>query len=135
MELKEPERGGLRRILKEPRNAFLGQYQALVETEGASIEFTDEGAAEIARIASELNDAHPENIGARRLQTVMTDAPGKELMFGLPEVGNEPLGRFDKEFARATTKKVAEDEDLRRYTTSSEPATPPTTHRTTFRGM
>ena len=59
------------RILTEPQNALLRQYAALVETEGASVEFTDDGVQEIARTAMELND-RMENIGARRLQTVLT---------------------------------------------------------------
>lgn len=114
VELKNLHEADFVRILKEPRNALLGQYQALVETEGTSISFTDEGVAEIARIASELNE-RMENIGARRLQTVMTTLL-EELMFNLPEAaeGAEPLV-VDKEFVRTHLKKVAEDEDLRRY--------------------
>jgi ATP-dependent HslUV protease ATP-binding subunit HslU len=115
VELKNLHEADFVRILREPRNALLAQYQALVETEGASIEFTDEGVAEIARIASELNE-RMENIGARRLQTVMTTLL-EELMFGLPEAAGEASGTLvvDKEFVRDHLKKVAEDEDLRRY--------------------
>jgi len=58
------------RILTEPRNALLGQYQALLATEGVDLAFTDEAVREMARFAMEVNDA-TENIGARRLATVL----------------------------------------------------------------
>ena len=100
------------RILKEPKNALLEQYRALIETEGARIEFTDEGVNEIARIAMELND-RMENIGARRLRTVMTTLL-EDVMFDLPE-GTEKSVLVDEEFVRERLKKVADDEDLSRY--------------------
>jgi ATP-dependent HslUV protease ATP-binding subunit HslU len=58
------------RILTEPRNALLGQYRALLATEGVDVSFTDEAVREMARFAMEVNDA-TENIGARRLATVL----------------------------------------------------------------
>jgi ATP-dependent HslUV protease ATP-binding subunit HslU len=100
------------RILREPKNALLTQYQALIETEGAAVDFTDDGVAEIARIAAELNE-RMENIGARRLQTVMTTLL-EDMLFDLPESGTGPL-LVDGDFVRDRLKKVAEDEDLRRY--------------------
>lgn len=100
------------RILQEPKNALLEQYRALIETEGASIEFTPDGVEEIARIAMELNE-RMENIGARRLQTVMTTLL-EELMFDLPEVGTDAV-TVDADFVRERLKDVAEDEDLRRF--------------------
>lgn len=100
------------RILKEPKNALLEQYRALIETEGARIEFTDEGVNEIARIAMELNE-RMENIGARRLRTVMTTLL-EDVMFDLPE-GTEKSVLVDEEFVRERLKKVADDEDLSRY--------------------
>ncbi|UCC27181.1 MAG: ATP-dependent protease ATPase subunit HslU [Gemmatimonadales bacterium] len=100
------------RILKEPRNALLNQYAALVETEGGKLTFTDDGVAEIARIATELND-RMENIGARRLQTVMTTLL-EETLFQLPD-GSEPEILVDGAFVRSRLEEVAADEDLRRY--------------------
>lgn len=100
------------RILTEPKNALLNQYRALVETEGGSLEFTDDGVAEIARVASELN-ATMENIGARRLQTVMTTLL-EEVLFDLPDRGTD-LVRIDAEFVRQHLDAIVEDEDLRRY--------------------
>jgi ATP-dependent HslUV protease ATP-binding subunit HslU len=100
------------RILQEPKNALLEQYRAMIETEGAKIDYTEEGVTEIARIAMELNE-RMENIGARRLQTVMTTLL-EEVLFGLPEVGTESI-LVDREFVRERLSKVSEDEDLSRY--------------------
>jgi ATP-dependent HslUV protease ATP-binding subunit HslU len=100
------------RILKEPKNALLVQYRALIETEGASIEFTDDGIEEIARIAMGLNE-RLENIGARRLQTVMTTLL-EEVMFDLPEIAVGHV-RVNREFVRDRLEKVAKDEDLSRF--------------------
>ena len=100
------------RILREPKNALLDQYKALIETESASIEFTDDGVAEIARIAMDLND-RLENIGARRLQTVMTTVL-EEVLFELPETEVTSV-KVDADFVRERLKKVVEDEDLSRY--------------------
>lgn len=100
------------RILTEPKNALLHQYRALVETEGASLEFTDEGVQEVARIAAQLND-RMENIGARRLQTVLTTVL-ENVLFELPEEGKD---RFvvDPAFVKERLSGILEDEDLRRY--------------------
>jgi ATP-dependent HslUV protease ATP-binding subunit HslU len=100
------------RILTEPKNALIHQYGALVETEGASLEFTEDGVREVARIAAQLND-RMENIGARRLQTVLTTVL-ENLLFDLPEEGK---ARFvvDPAFVRERLKDILEDEDLQRY--------------------
>ena len=102
-----------KRILQEPKNALLVQYKALIETEGAKVDFTPGGVKEIARIATRLNE-RMENIGARRLQTVMTTLL-EEILFELPEqMSEEPL-LVDREFVRRHLEEIAEDEDLRRY--------------------
>jgi ATP-dependent HslUV protease ATP-binding subunit HslU len=100
------------RILKEPKNALLHQYTALIETEGSEIEFTEEGIGEVARIAAQLNE-RMENIGARRLQTVLTTVL-EDLLFDLPERGKEKI-LVDLPFVQARLKDILEDEDLRRY--------------------
>jgi ATP-dependent HslUV protease ATP-binding subunit HslU len=100
------------RILKEPKNALLQQYRALIETEGAKIEYTDEGVDEIARIAMRLNE-RMENIGARRLQTVMTTLL-EDILFDLPDRASETF-LVDRDFVRGRLTKVSEDEDLSRY--------------------
>jgi ATP-dependent HslUV protease ATP-binding subunit HslU len=100
------------RILKEPKNALLEQYRAMIETEGASIEFTEDGVDEIARIAMRLNE-RMENIGARRLQTVMTTLL-EEILFELPDNASDRV-TVDSDFVRERLARVAEDEDLSRY--------------------
>ena len=100
------------RILKEPENALLKQYTALVATEGATLEFQDDGVDEVARIAMQLNE-RMENIGARRLQTVMTTLL-EETLFELPETGARTL-RIDKKFVLQHLEAIVDDEDLRRY--------------------
>ena len=100
------------RILKEPKNALLEQYRAMIETEGSSIEFSDDGVAEIAHIAMQLNE-RMENIGARRLQTVMTTLL-EDVLFRLPESGIESI-LVDQAFVKERLEKVATNEDLSRY--------------------
>jgi ATP-dependent HslUV protease ATP-binding subunit HslU len=100
------------RILGEPRNALIKQYTALLEAEGAKIEFKDDGIREIARYASVANE-RMENIGARRLHTVMTILLD-ELLFCLPETGARKVV-IDREFVNEKLMKIVENEDLRRY--------------------
>jgi ATP-dependent HslUV protease ATP-binding subunit HslU len=70
VELKALGQEEFRRILTEPETSLIKQYKALMETEGVSLEFSDDGVVAVARIAAEINGSI-ENIGARRLQTVM----------------------------------------------------------------
>ncbi len=100
------------RILQEPKNALVHQYRALVETEGATLEFTKEGIAEIARLAAVLND-QMENIGARRLHTVLTTLL-ESVLFDLPEEGARHIV-VDPEFVRENLTAIVDDVDLRRY--------------------
>lgn len=100
------------RILVEPKNALIKQYKALLLAEGAKIEFSENGIREIARFASLANE-RMENIGARRLHTVMTILLD-DLLYSLPETGARNLV-IDREFVHAKLSKVVEDEDLRRY--------------------
>ena len=100
------------RILQEPKNALLRQYAALVSTEGAELEFTPDGVAEIARTAWELNE-RMENIGARRLHTVLTTLL-EEILFDLPDLSTGKTV-IDRAAVRERLKDIASDEDLRRY--------------------
>jgi len=100
------------RILQEPKNALIHQYRALMEAEGAALEFTDEGIAEVARIATQLNE-RMENIGARRLQTVLTTVL-EDILFRLPEEGLDTIA-VDLPFVQKRLEDIMEDEDLRRY--------------------
>ena len=100
------------RIMTEPENALTKQYSALVEAEGATLEFTADGVAEIAKIAAHVNE-RMENIGARRLHTVMTTLL-EEVLFGLPDSGAKSV-KVDRALVQSRLKTIADDEDLRRY--------------------
>jgi ATP-dependent HslUV protease ATP-binding subunit HslU len=101
------------RILLEPENALLKQYQALIATEGATLELTRDAIEEVARIAADVN-GKVENIGARRLHTVLTSLLD-DVMYGLPEEGAGETIRLDGATVRERLSKIVEDEDLRRY--------------------
>ncbi len=100
------------RIMTEPENSLTKQYQGLVGAEGVGLEFTVDGIAEIARIAAQANE-RMENIGARRLHTVMSTLMD-EVLFELP-VWPEKLIRFDAARVRTKLAKIVDDVDLRRY--------------------
>jgi ATP-dependent HslUV protease ATP-binding subunit HslU len=100
------------RILQEPKNALVNQYTALMATEGTELRVQEDGVREVARIAADLNQ-RMENIGARRLQTVMTTLL-EEALFELPESGLQSV-TVSREFVQERLDKIVEDEDLRRY--------------------
>ncbi len=100
------------RIMTEPENALTKQYQALVAAEGASLEFTADGIKEIARVAWVAND-RMENIGARRLHTVMSTLMD-EVLFELPDYPERVI-KFDEASVRKCLEKIIDDDDLRRY--------------------
>ena len=112
VELKNLTEDDFVRILREPKNALLTQYQALISAEGASLSFSDDGVKAIATTAATLND-RMENIGARRLHTVLTTLL-EDILFDLPdEGGGETV--IDAARVRNRLKDIVEDEDLRRY--------------------
>src|SRR5947209_527793 len=100
------------RILIEPENALTKQYAALCASDGATLEFTADGIKQIARIAAKANE-RMENIGARRLHTVMTTLL-EDVLFDLPELAEKRI-KFDADKVRARLGKIVDDEDLRRY--------------------
>jgi ATP-dependent HslUV protease ATP-binding subunit HslU len=100
------------RIMTEPENALTKQYQALVAAEGASLEFADDAIAEIARVAFVAND-RMENIGARRLHTVMATLM-EDLLFSLPDYPDKRIV-YDGAKVRERLAAVVADDDLRRY--------------------
>jgi len=112
VELKPLTEADFVRIMTEPENALTKQYAALIAAEGAELSFSPEGIAEIARIAAQVNE-RMENIGARRLHTVMTTLL-EEYLFELPDRGTAPIV-VDPEMVRDRLKAVADDEDLRKY--------------------
>jgi ATP-dependent HslUV protease ATP-binding subunit HslU len=100
------------RIMTEPENALTRQYQALVMAEGVELEFTREGIAEVARVAFMAND-RMENIGARRLHTVMA-ALMEDVLFELPDYPEKRIV-FDEADVRERLARIIGDDDLRRY--------------------
>ncbi|HEV8446438.1 MAG TPA: ATP-dependent protease ATPase subunit HslU [Gemmatimonadaceae bacterium] len=112
VELKPLTEKDFVRIMTEPENALTKQYAALVEAEGAKLDFAESGIAEIARIAALVNE-RMENIGARRLHTVMTTLL-EDVLFELPDRGKDAIS-VDGTVVRDRLKAIVEDEDLRKY--------------------
>ncbi|MGD0991588.1 MAG: ATP-dependent protease ATPase subunit HslU [Gemmatimonadales bacterium] len=100
------------RIMTEPENALTKQYAALVAAEGATLEFTPEGIREVARIATILNE-RMENIGARRLHTVLTTLL-EDTLYDLPDVTEKRIV-FDRKKVKERLDAIVQDEDLRKY--------------------
>ena len=100
------------KILTKPKNALLKQYQALLQAEGVTLEFNKDAINEIAKIATELNETM-ENIGARRLHTVMTSLL-EDILFDLPDKKMTKI-LIDKKRVKKKLSNLSEDEDLRRY--------------------
>jgi ATP-dependent HslUV protease ATP-binding subunit HslU len=112
VELKPLNEQDFVRIMTEPETALTKQYAALVEAEGAKLDFSADGIAEIARIAALVNE-RMENIGARRLHTVMTTLL-EEVLFELPDRGTDSIA-INSAVVRDRLKAIVEDEDLRKY--------------------
>ena len=100
------------RILTEPENALIKQYRALLNTEGIRLTFTPEAIKEIAGLATRVND-RTENIGARRLHTVMEKLL-EEISFTAPDLGSQEITITDA-YVRERLAALIDDEDLSRY--------------------
>jgi ATP-dependent HslUV protease ATP-binding subunit HslU len=112
VELSPLSRQDMERILVEPQNSLTKQYQALLETEGVELEFTPDGVSEIALVAEEMN-RRLENIGARRLYTIMEQVL-EEISFSAPERKGEKVA-VDAAFVQGHLGDLIRDEDLSRY--------------------
>jgi len=100
------------RILTEPKNALLIQYIALLKTEGVNVSFEPGATEEIARIAEEVN-SHTENIGARRLHTIM-ERLLEDILFDAPDMNGRNVV-IDAEAVLNKLKDIKDNEDLSRY--------------------
>ncbi|WP_371396551.1 ATP-dependent protease ATPase subunit HslU [Fretibacter rubidus] len=100
------------RILTEPKASLIKQYKALMETEGVTLDFTDDGVAEIARVAAEVN-AKVENIGARRLQTVL-ERLLDDISFSATERSGETV-TIDGDYVKKNVSELAKDQDLSKF--------------------
>ncbi len=112
VELESLTQDDFKRILTEPRNALIKQYVALLATEGVTIEFADDSITELARVAADVN-AQMENIGARRLHTIM-ERLLDDLSFEAPDL-EDKYKRIDAAYVREKLDDIVKDEDLSRY--------------------
>ncbi len=112
VELESLNKNDLQRILSEPRNSLLKQYKALLSTENLVVDFTPEAVAYIAEIAFEVN-SRTENIGARRLHTVMEKVL-EELLFEAPSMAGQEIS-IDVNYVSQRLQEIVENDDLSRY--------------------
>jgi ATP-dependent HslUV protease ATP-binding subunit HslU len=112
VELKSLTEEDFIRILKEPKSALVKQYMALLETEGIKLTFTDDSLQEVARIAAQVNESM-ENIGARRLHTIMEKLL-EEISFNGPDLKKKNI-RIDSDYVRKQLAEIVKDQDLSKY--------------------
>ncbi|MBO7094555.1 MAG: ATP-dependent protease ATPase subunit HslU [Spirochaetia bacterium] len=112
VELEPLQAAEFEKILTQPQNALIKQYKALMETEDVKLEFTDEAVKRIAYIAQELN-AGSENIGARRLHTIM-ELLLEEVSFAAPELKGQTI-TVTPQYVDDRLNGVLGDQDLARY--------------------
>jgi ATP-dependent HslUV protease ATP-binding subunit HslU len=112
VELEALTANDFERILTEPHASLTEQYQALMATEGVSVDFTDDAVSKIAQAAFQVNEK-TENIGARRLHTVMEKLM-EEISFDASEKSGDSL-MIDAAYVTRFLGEVIEDEDLSRY--------------------
>ena len=102
----------LKRILVQPKNSLIKQYQALLKTEGIELEFTDDAVAKLAEMTAEINQS-TENIGARRLHTLL-----EKLLEEISFLGAEleiKQQRIDAGYVSKRLSSLVQDQDLRQY--------------------
>ncbi len=112
VELKTLSEADFIRILKEPKSALVKQYTALLETEGIKLSFTEDALIEVARIAAQVNES-AENIGARRLHTIMEKLL-EEISFDGPDLKKKTI-KIDAGYVRKQLSEIVKDQDLSRY--------------------
>ncbi|MCH8124120.1 MAG: ATP-dependent protease ATPase subunit HslU [Bacteroidetes bacterium] len=101
------------KILTVPKNALIKQYQTLMKSEGVDVIFTDGAIRDVARIAAEVN-AQVENIGARRLHTILTTLL-EDILFDVPDANRESEIVVDSELVDARLSEIVRDRDLSQY--------------------
>ena len=112
VELKSLNEADFIRILKEPKNALIKQYQALLDTEGIKLTFTEDAIQEIASFATRVNESM-ENIGARRLHTILEKLL-EEVSFDGPDLKKKVV-KVDAAYVRKQLADIVKDQDLSRY--------------------
>jgi ATP-dependent HslUV protease ATP-binding subunit HslU len=112
VELGSLSEGDFVRILTEPKNALIKQYTALLDTEGVKLSFSDDAIATVARFAATVNE-HTENIGARRLHTILEKVL-EEISFEAPELKKKTV-KVDGAYVQKQLANIVKDQDLSRY--------------------
>lgn len=112
VELQSLSTDDLRRILAEPEQSLLRQYEALLATEGVTVEFRPDAVDTIAGIATQVNE-QAENIGARRLHTIL-ETLLEELSFAAPDIGEQTVV-ITPDYVQQRLSRIVEDPDLSRY--------------------
>jgi ATP-dependent HslUV protease ATP-binding subunit HslU len=113
VELKSLTEDDFVQILKTPQNALLKQYQAMLKTEGVELEFTEDAIREVARIATEVNE-QVENIGARRLHTILTTLLD-EILFDVPDKLPKEKVVITGETVKDRLESIVKNRDLSKY--------------------
>ncbi|MDP3683239.1 MAG: AAA family ATPase, partial [Ignavibacteria bacterium] len=113
VELKSLTEEDFIKILTLPENALLKQYSALLETENVTLHFTEEGIKEIARIAFEVNE-QVENIGARRLHTILTTLLD-DILFEVPDKMPKATVKIDAKLVKKKLDAIVKNRDLSKY--------------------
>ena len=113
VELKSLTEADFIQILTTPQNALLKQYSALLETEGVNLEFTKDGIKEVARIATEVN-SQVENIGARRLHTILTTLLD-DILFDVPDKIPAKKVKINAKAVKDKLDIIVKDRDLSKY--------------------
>jgi len=112
VELKPLGKEDFIRILVEPENALIKQYKALLKTEGIEVDFTPDAIEEIAEIAEKVNE-EMENIGARRLHTIMEKVM-EDISFEAPDLPEKKIV-IDKKYVREKLQEILKDQDLQKF--------------------
>ena len=112
VELKSLNEQDFIRILKEPKNALIKQYQALLDTEGIKLTFTEDALVEISSFAARVNES-TENIGARRLHTILEKLL-EDVSFDGPDL-KKKIVKVDAAYVRKQLAEIVKDQDLSRY--------------------
>jgi ATP-dependent HslUV protease ATP-binding subunit HslU len=113
VELKSLTEDDFIKILTTTENALLKQYNALLETEGVKLDFTEDGIREIAKIATEVNE-QVENIGARRLHTILTTLL-EDILFEVPDKLPEETVKITAEFVKGKLDSIVKNRDLSKF--------------------
>lgn len=113
VELNSLNEGDFYKILTQPQNALIKQYTALLETESVKLKFSDTSIKEIAKVAAEVNE-QVENIGARRLHTILTNLL-EDILFDVPDKNKKATIEINRELVSEKLSKIVKNRDLSRY--------------------